>query len=229
MPMLVDYYIEEILGEGTLEEDRDKLREAVSFISRMEDAVERNLFIKKVSEKLNVDQEVLKTEVQRVFSHVPGPQAEQLRRRTPMQIDHLELSLIHMILECPALIPAVADSGVLSWFTTEELKSFGEALLATGQRGGAAGDVSSRVSLLAEGPVREKLLELLVRESPYQEELMDRLINDTIRQIRHKWYKERHRILRQRIVKAEEAGNREMCDSLLQEKGRLLREEKMLC
>ncbi|MBU4074519.1 MAG: DNA primase, partial [Proteobacteria bacterium] len=45
LPM-VDYYIEEILGgRGTLEEDRDKLREAVSFICRIEDAIARNLFV----------------------------------------------------------------------------------------------------------------------------------------------------------------------------------------
>ena len=73
LPM-ADYYIEQILGgRGTLEEDRDKLREAVSFICRIEDAIERNLFIKKVAEKLNVDQDVLKTEVRRAFSHAPLP------------------------------------------------------------------------------------------------------------------------------------------------------------
>ena len=69
LPM-VDYYIEEILGgRGTLEEDRDKLREAVAFLCRIGDAVERNLFIKKVAETLNVDQEVLKAEVGRGLSH----------------------------------------------------------------------------------------------------------------------------------------------------------------
>ena len=63
---MADYYIDQILGgRGTLEEDRDKLREAVSFLSRLEDGVGRNLFIKKVAEALVVDEEVLKKEVLR--------------------------------------------------------------------------------------------------------------------------------------------------------------------
>jgi DNA primase len=225
---MVDYYIEEILGgRGTLEEDRDKLREAVAFISRIEDAVERNLFIKKISEQLNVDQEVLKTEVQRVLSHSAAPRTDQPRRYAKVEMDHLELSLIHMMLEYPAWIPMVSASGVLSCFKTEELKSLGSALLEAAQkRGEAPWDLSSLVSGLTEGPVREKLLDLLVRESPHQEELMQRLMADTIRKIQQKWYKERQRVLKGRIVKAEEAGDRALCDSLLREKEMLHREEK---
>jgi len=229
LPM-VDYYIEEILGgRGTLEEDRDKLREAVAFISRIEDAVERNLFIKKISEQLNVDQEVLKKEVQHVLSHgaAPRPRTDQPRRYAKMEMDHLELSLIHMMLEYPAWIPMVSASGVLLCFKTEELKSLGSALLETAQkRGEAPWDLSSLVSGLTEGPVREKLLDLLVRESPHQEELMQRLLTDTIRKIQQKWYKERHRVLKGRIVKAEEAGDRALCELLLREKEMLHREEK---
>jgi len=76
--------------------------------------------------------------------------------------------------------------------------------------------------------VRTRLLDLLMRESPYRSEWMDRLLADTIRKIRRKWYQERHRILKEKIVKAEEAGNRMLCEELLREKDRLHREEKGL-
>ncbi len=80
LPM-ADYYIEAILGgKGTLEEDRDKLREAVAFLGRIENMAERNLFGKKIAEALDVDEEVLKAEVQRALSHRPVPQAERPRR-----------------------------------------------------------------------------------------------------------------------------------------------------
>jgi DNA primase len=224
LPM-VDYYIEEILGgRGTLEEDRDKLREAVSFICRIEEAIERNLFIKKVSEKLDVDQDVLKTEVQRALSRAPAPQTDGQRRKTVGKIDHLELSLIHMMLEYPALIPRVAESGVLGCFLTEELRFLGERLLS------AAGkeDASTLVSALPDGPIKAKILDLLMRESPYQEEWMDRLLIDTTRQIHRRWYRERHNTLRRQIVKAEEEGDEELCARLLREKERLIQEEKGL-
>jgi DNA primase len=228
LPM-VDYYIEEILGgRGTLEEDRDKLREAVAFLCRIGDAVERNLFIKKVAEKLNVDQEVLKAEVRRVLSH-EAPPAAQMKKGSVREPDHLELSLIHMMLECPDRIPAVAASGVLPCFTSEELRSLGERLLGDAEKqDGTIPDLFSLVNGLEEGPVRARLLDLLMGESPYPEELIDRLVADTLRKIRRKWYKERHRILKGKIVKAEEAGDRELCDSLLREKEGLFQEEKRL-
>jgi DNA primase len=226
---MVDYYIEEILGgRGSLEEDRDKLREAVAFISRIGDAVERNLFIKKVSETLNVDQEVLKSEVFRVLTHAASS-AAPLKTRAVREPDPLELGLIHMMIECPDRIPAVAASGVLSCFTTEELRLLGERLLAVFEKeGGAIPDIFLLVNELAEGPVRARLLVLLMRESPYQAEWMDRLIADTVRKIQRKWYKERHRMLKGKIVKAEEAGDRMLCDLLLREKEKLMREEKGL-
>ncbi len=78
---MADYYIDQILGgRGTLEEDRDKLREAVSFLSRIEDGVERNLFVKKVAEALDVDEEVLKKEVLRTLSHSASASCGRPRR-----------------------------------------------------------------------------------------------------------------------------------------------------
>ena len=227
---MVDYYIEEILGgRGTLEEDRDKLREAVAFISRIEDAVERNLFIKKVAEKLNFDQEVLKAEVRRVLSHATASQVEPTRRKSVREPDHLELGLIHMMLECPERIPAVAASGVLTCFTTEELRSLGERLLtAAGKEGGAIPDGFSLVNGLEEGPVRAKLLDLLMGESPYPEELIDRLMADTIRKIRERSNRERGKILTRQIKEAERVKDQGLYDRLVAEKNRLLREEQGL-
>jgi DNA primase len=226
---MVDYYIEEIIGgRRSLEEDRDKLREAIAFISRIGEAVERNLFIKKVSETLNVDQDVLKAEVFRVLTHAVPP-AAPLKKRAVREPDPLELSLVHMMIESPDRIPAVAASGVLACFTTEELRSLAEGLLkAFEKEGGAIPDISPLVNGLEEGPVKARLLDLLMRESPYQAEWMDRLIADTIRKIQRKWYKERHRMLKGKIVKAEESGDRMMCDVLLREKERLMREEEGL-
>ena len=225
---MADYYIEQIIGaRGTLEEDRDKLREAVSFIRRIEDAVERNLFIKKVSEQLNVDQEVFKSEIRRTLS--PGAHAPEGRQRIRKtgDPDPLELSLIHMMLECPAQIPKAAESGVLGCFSTAELKELGERLVGFSTTGRGA-DVSAFVEGLSEGSLRERILDLLMRENPYSEQWIDRIFADTTRQIQRKWYKECHSALRRKIVRAEAEGNSELCADLLREKEKLAQEEKRL-
>jgi DNA primase len=225
---MADYYIEQIIGaRGTLEEDRDKLREAVSFIRRIEDAVERNLFIKKVSEQLNVDQEVFKSEIHRTLSPGAAAPAGRQRIRKAGDPDPLELSLIHMMLEYPEQIPKVADSGVLGCFSTVDLKELGERLIGFSTTGRGA-DISAFVEGLSEGPLRERILDLLMRENPYSEQWIGRIFADTTRQIQRKWYKERHSLLRRQIVRAEADGNRELCAGLLREKERLLQEEKRL-
>jgi DNA primase len=226
LPM-VDYYIDEILGgSGTLEEDRDKLREAVAFLCRIGDDVERSLFIKKVAETLNVDEGVLRVEIQRTRAHSPAQvPAEQMRRKALTEYDSVEMSLVQMMLEYPNKISVVAESGVLDCFRTGELKSLGEELLAAGLEGGATKDASVFVGSLSDGPLRNKLLAFLVRESPYHEELIDRLIADAVRQLRERANKERGKILTRKINEAKKAGNQELHDRLFAEKNRLLREE----
>jgi DNA primase len=219
---MVDYYIDEILGgRGTLEEDRDKLREAVAFLCRIGDAVERNLFIKNVAERLNVDEEVLKEEVRRVLSH-EAPPAVPMKKGSVKEPDPLELSLIHMMLECPDRIPAVATSGVLACFTTEELRSLGKRLLAAAEKGGAIPDVFSLVNSLEEGPARARLLHLLMGESPHPEELIERLMADTIRKIRERSNREKGKSLTRQIKEAEKVKDQRL-ERLVAEKNQLLR------
>lgn len=223
---MVDYYIDEILGgRGTLEEDRDKLREAVAFLCRIGDDVERNLFIKSVAERLNVDEDVLKKEIRRVLSHEAAPPAAPMKKGSGREPDPLELSLVHMMLECPDRIPAAAYE-VLACFTTEELKVLGERLLTTAEKqGGAIPDLFSLVNGLEEGPVRARLLDLLMRESPYPEELIDRLMVDTIRKIRGRSNGERGRILTRQIREAERVKDQGLYDRLVEEKNRLVVEK----
>ena len=227
---MADYYIDQILGgRGTLEEDRDKLREAVSFLSRLEDDVERNLFVKKVAEALVVDEAVLNKEVLRTLSYARSDAPADLpRRTTAAEIDPLELALIRMMLEYPAKVSTVRESAVFDSFRTGELKSLGEELLAIVREGRTAQDASSLVGTLTEGPLREKLLELMVQESPYTDEQIDRFMVDTIRKIRQRANKERGKILERKIKEAERAGNEELVDRLTLDVERLTKEKVSL-
>ena len=225
---MVDYYIDEILGgRGTLEEDRDKLREAVAFLGRIEDAVERNLFVNRVAQRLDVDEKVLKTEVGRGFSHAAPAPATPMKKGSARETDPLELALIHMMLEWPNRIP-VAVSGALACFAAGELKSLGVALLAAAEKqGGSIPDLFALVNTLEESPARARILDLLMGENPYPEELIDRLMADTIRKILHRSDRQRNKVLTRRISEAERVKD-EGLEGLIAEKNRLLREEKGL-
>ena len=224
---MADYYVEKILGgRGTLEEDRDKLREAVAFIRRLDDAVDRNLFVKKVAEQLNVDEEVLKGEVRRGLPHAPAAPASPPPRKVASELDPLELGLVRMMLEYPARLPVVRESGVLDCFRTEELKGLCEALLEVEGQGKAMGDITSLVGSVTDGPFRERLLALLVQESPYPGELVDRVMADTIRKIRERSNREKGKILTQMIREAEKANDMVLRDSLIVQKQKLRQADK---
>jgi DNA primase len=223
---MADYYIERILGgKGTLQEERDKLREAVAFLNRIEDDVERNLFGKKIAEALGVDHEILKKELRRTRVHAAAGPAGTQQREAAVELDSLELSLVRMMLEDPAKVAAIRESAILDHFRTTVLKSLGETILAAGRAGKTRLDASTLVDGVVEGPVREKLLALLVQESPYPGELIDRLIADTIRKIRERTNREKERTLTRRIAEAEKTKNGELRDRLVAEKNRLLEQK----
>ena len=65
-----DYYIDNVLGDGkTFEEKRDMVKTAMEFINKIGDEIEKNLFIKRIAEKLGIDQELLKRETHKKEVH----------------------------------------------------------------------------------------------------------------------------------------------------------------
>lgn len=226
-PSLVDYYIDHVLGDrGDFEKDRDSLRKAIAFIRQIENIIDRNLFIKRVSEKLGIDQELLKNEI----SHARPRTATvgtNLRGGRTTEIEKLELDFIHLLLLHPEKFIGLAQSDGLDYFTNTDLKKLGETLLDAAS-GLKPLDAVETVSRLNPGPLREGLMKKLMEAQPFEEEkMLERLITDTARQIRRRWYKEKHRALKMNIVKAQEAGDVDLCNQCLVEKERLLKEERV--
>ncbi|MCD6486620.1 MAG: DNA primase [Syntrophobacterales bacterium] len=222
-PMMVDYYIEKIMGNrDTLENNLDAIRESISFISTISDPVERNLFIKRVSEKLGIDQKLLKDKIRRASANhktatksaSPGKKAEK--------VDMVELNLIYMMMEYPEKIPLVTREDILDCFVSETLKKLGDAIT------GKTGDAASLVGDLEDCSEKEQLLKLMMEHPVLDREIVERVFDDNIRQIKNKWYKNRHNALKRRLIRAREMDDRELSDSLLRERNRLLKEERGL-
>lgn len=226
-PSLVDYYVDHVLGgAGGFEKERDSLRKAVAFIGQIENVVDRNLFIKRVSERLGIDQELLKREIPR--TRPEPPDRGSIPWYGKADIEKLEMDLIHLLLVHPAKAVPAMQTGILNYFFNSDLKQFGETL-----RLDAAGlqpwDAVERVSGLKPGPLRDGLMKKIMEAQPFDEEqTVDRIIADTTRQIRRRWYRVKHRTLQADIVKAQETGDADLCSRLLAEKVRLNEEKKTL-
>jgi DNA primase len=224
---MVDYYIERIIGgRGTLEENVDSIGDSISFIANIADPIERNLFIKRVSEKLGADQGLLKTEVARALKKSGrDSKAQEPERRGTKSVDMVELSLIYMMCEYPEKIPRVIGEKTIDCFVSSELRTLGQALIASFEKGNGRG-ISDLVNEMDHGTVKEKLLKMMVEKQPFEAAVIDRVFEDTLKTIRVKWYKNRHKIIKRELARAQEMGDKDLSARLLMEKGKLLKEEK---
>ena len=226
---MVDYYIENIIGTvATLEKKRDALRESVAFITHIDNASERDLFIRRVSEKLGLNQELLTKEVNNALKISTGKRGNELRE-SDIDIDMVELSLIHIMLEYPYKIPEIAKLNIVDCFMSENLKSLAERLKDSFEKENLSGfDAQLFIQTIDNEIIKQKLLKKMIDENPYNQEIVDRVTVDTVKRIKQKWYKERCRILGMEIKKAEESGNHELCERLIADKERFRKEEETI-
>lgn len=226
---MVDYYIEKIIGDReTFEENLDSIMDAVLFISNIGDTIQRNLFIKRVSEKSGIDQRLLKKEVNRKLN---SPEATignvSGNKNNNKNIDVIELGLIHMMLEYPFKIPEIINKQVLNYFMNEDLKKLGNILKQIYDSKGNF-DVSDVLSNLEDGIVKGTILKLMVAENPYNAEVIDKISTDSVKRIKQKWYRGKRKSLNRKLVKAQEMNDQKTWNALLMEKEKLLKEEKEL-
>ena len=225
---MVDYYIERIIGSREIfEENLDSIRDAVSFISNIDDAIQRNLFIRRVSEKLSIDQELLKREISRKLSPRKVTGEDVSSKKKTGGVDVVELGLIHLALEYPYKISEIIDEKVMDYFMSADLKKLGNVLEQSYGRNGKL-NVSDIVDGLEDGAVKERLLKLTMTESPYDATVIDRVFADSVKRIKQKWYRGERKSLNRRLVKAQEMNDQKLWSTLLMEKERLLKEERGL-
>jgi DNA primase len=229
-PSIVDYYIDTVIGGGaTFEERGEAAVRAAAFITGIEDVIDRNLFIKRVSEKLGIDQDILKKEVYGRLSPKRSREAPP-SRRPEKRAAGPEVNLIHLMMECPTVVPSVVEANAMNYFLDRELKSIGEAWgrYVSGEANPAPESALSFLQGQEPSERSEALVKLLIQESPFSKESLGPLSSDMIRQVKRRWYKERHKSLTERLSAAQSSGDSDLGRKLLMEKERLMREEKDL-
>jgi len=228
---MVDYYIDSVLkSEGSIVGDRRAFREAAAFIVRFDDAVVRDLFVKRVAERLGVDEFLLKKEVQtgRSAGGSAEKSSEAPSAKTGDPSDALELKIIRMMLQYPDRIPAAAESGILQYLKEEDAGAVAKAIIDSRRSVGKV-DVASLVDGFRQPDDRRRMMQwIMEKEAPLEEQVIDQMFADAIRQLKKRWYRDRHKELKLKLGKAERAGDDEMCHSLLTEIQRLSSEETSL-
>ena len=219
---VIDYYIEHVIGENRgFEADLDAVRKAIPLIGKIEDLVQRNLFIKRISEKLNIEQALLKTEVQRSLqgqmrrpSLKETDSPEKGNRQEPL--DAVELTLIRLMIHCPEDFSKHVEADVFDFFLNPEVKRTGQQL-ADALRVGEADDCLSLIRGVENQTLRQKMMQWSVDESPFEGADAESLLADTVKKIKMKWFRARYKNLKFELHRAEERGDAALVSRLTAE------------
>jgi DNA primase len=226
-PPAVEYYLDTVVGgRGDFDHNRGALREALSFITRMDNDAERDLFVKLAAERIGIDEAILKAEVIQGTGKKPNETVlPKNENRSSSPVDALEMNFVTMILAHPDKIPAMIDADILKCFGSDELRNLGKIVETYYGRIGKI-ELKDFVDHLEAGPLRDEILSRLIDSGAWEADTVDKVFSDMIHQIRRKWFKERHRSLKMRLIRAQQGSDSELCQRLLIEKGDLMKAEK---
>ena len=226
-PAISDYYIENVLGNGkTFEENRDLVKTAKEFIGKIGDEIEKNLFIKRVAEKLGIAQELLKKEIHKKDVQLK-PKGGNQKQTIDTHIDPVEVHLVGLLLEYPQKTAYVENEKVLDFFLHPELKNLGEKIIEAYKLLGFI-DINVILSADDDRPLREKIYKLSIEAPPTDDTMVEKNFTDTIRRIKEKWYKDQKRQVQFKLSQAQERGDEESKQQLTRQKQNLMKEEKEL-
>ncbi len=220
---LIDFFIDRNVAPGQTPEKRlSSLRESLSFMAQIEDVLQRNLLLKRMSERLGIDHELLKREISKAHPAQEKPQDIHGAKKKK-EFDPIELSFISMLLNNPSMIRDAAEKEVFSFFRDEELKQFGELLARETDT-----EISGLIGSIENGELQKQLWKLLASEFPFENSSFERIFADTVKKIKTKWLKERHKTLESELRRAEERGDQQACTSIMLETEKLIKEKKAL-
>ena len=226
-PAISDYYIEKVLGDGkTFEEKKELINTAKEFIDKIGDKIEKNIFIKRVAEKLGIDQELLKREINKKDVKLQ-PKSGAPKQTSSSHIDPVEVHLIRLLLEYPQKSEQADSENILDYFLHPELKNLGKKIIETFKLLGFV-DINVILSADDDKSLREKIYKLSIEAPQADDVIAGKDFTDTIRKIKEKWYKDQHRQLKLKLTQAQEDGNEELKNKLTYEKQSLLKKEKEL-
>ncbi len=223
-PAISDYYIDSVLGNGkTFEENRDLVKTAMEFVGKINNEIERNLFIKRIAEKSGIDQALLKREIHRKPASVPSG-AGVKKASGGMAVNPLEFNLIRLMLEYPQKALLVDDENILECFLEPVLKDLGSRIIQTYKLLGYV-DVNVLLPSDEDKPLREHIYKMSVEAPPTDDDRVERNFVDNMRRIRQKWYKEQKRQVQHKLRQAQESGDSDLIRELTFQKQNLMKEE----
>ena len=183
-------------------------------LSAINDKVARSLYIKQLAERIGIDEDIV---LEKVREHAAVKAKSDTE--APINIEdigsRLENQIIKMMLQFPAILPAIKMYNVMTYFNNDTLKSIGEHVLK--RKPSSAEQISELVTVI-ENPEQKRLITALsMSEESWDETGCMRLIDQFLKT----GQKQRDNKILEQIKAAEKDNDQKTLDRLLREKQKL--------
>ncbi|MEW5910841.1 MAG: toprim domain-containing protein, partial [Thermodesulfobacteriota bacterium] len=220
---VMDFLIESAIAKHDLSVD-GKIRilsELETPLSSIDDGMQRSLFTRVLSERLDINESFLLEKIRSLKkenrsgrgligkAREPGIDARFLSGESGIR---LEQKLVAMMLQFPAMIPRVEEERIVDFFTDPILKSIARKIL---DYNGDPADIVSELITSIDDDLQESMIaQLALDEEEWSEPGCMKLISQFQRRLLHR----QHKPLINRIKAAEDSNNESLLEELLKER-----------
>ncbi len=215
-PGIITFLIEQAIGKHGLETE-GKIRVIADLqgpLATINDNVARSLYIKQLAERIGIDENIVLEKV-REYRSVKSIKNSDKPNEVADKGSRLEKQIIAMMLQFPAILPAIKTYNVIEYFENDTLKSIGKTVL---EKQLSSDEQISELLTSIEDPVQENLIATLsMIEESWDENGCLKLIKQFVTTRK----RNRNRNILERIKAAEKKNDQKMLDKLLREKQKL--------
>ncbi|MGD9042770.1 MAG: DNA primase [Desulfobacterales bacterium] len=215
-PSIITFLMDQAIGKHGLTTE-GKIRVVAEMqqpLSTINDKVARSLYIKQLAERIGIDENIVLEKVREHRSDKSKPES-QMPQGVADKASRLEKQIIAMMLQFPAILPAIQKYDVIEYIENDILKSIGTAILEN--KLSTTEQISELLTSFEEPAQQNLIATLAMIEESWDEKGCLKLIKQFVTTGK----KHCDSKIIERIKAAEKENDQEMLDKLLKEKQKL--------
>ncbi len=226
-PPLMEFYIKQVLkrkDSSTTEGSLSIIREVAPLVSKLDDITEKNLYIQKLSQAINVTEQVIRTEIATAATSAKPKQSEA--RDLPLKVssqNRAEELLLQVVILHPEVIPQVKMAQIENDLKDPQIKRLMSFIFKSSETNEII-KPDWLINNLDEEPLKHMVSKLVIEEEGLID--FDKTLHNCIQRIKTTSLKKEIEILNTKIREAQAGKDESAIEQFLADKQELLERKK---
>ena len=226
-PPLIEFYIKQVLkrkDSSTTEGSLGIIRELAPLISKLGDITAKNLYIQKLSQAINVTEQVIRTEIATAATSAKSKQSEA--RNLPLKVssqNRAEELLLQVVILHPEVIPQVKKAQIENDLKDPQIKRLMSFIFKCSETNESI-KPDWLISNLDEEPLKHMVSKLVIKEEGLID--FDKTLHNCIQRIKTTSLKKEIELLNTKIREAQAGKDESAIEQFLADKQELLERKK---